>query len=112
MEGEALRHRQSAAGLPVVLAEREECDVRLEELEGVGMVLVQLDLELNGIRLEVDEATRLVVLGKGLGAAVEVDDQLGARVQATQLVLAHPVELPVAVQRVVGPILSQPERAQ
>ena len=109
MEGEAVRHRQAAPGLSVVLAEREEGDVRLEEVERVLPLLVQLDLELHGIGLQVDEAAGLVVLRPRLGAAVEVDDQLGRRVQAPQLALAHPVEPPVVVQRLVGPASAEAE---
>ena len=59
--------------------------MRLEEVERVCVLVVQLDLELDRVGLEVDEAPGRVVLRPRLGAAVEVDDQLGRRVQAAQL---------------------------
>ena len=71
MEGKALRHRQAAPGLPVVLSEREEGDVRLEEVERVLPLLVQLDLELHRVGLQVHQAVGLVVLRPRLGPAVE-----------------------------------------
>src|SRR5262249_11196039 len=63
VERESLGDRKAAAGAPVVLAEGEVGDVRLEEFERVLLALVEFDLELHGVGLEVDEPAGLAVLG-------------------------------------------------
>ena len=112
MEREAIGHGQTATRPAVVLAEGEEGDVRLEEVERVLLLVVKLDLELHRVGLDVDEPAGLGVLGARFRAAVEVEDQLGRGVEAAQLALAHPVEAAVDVQRLVGPASSEAEPRQ
>ena len=111
-EREAIRDRQAAARTPVVLAEREKRDVRLEKGEGVLPLLVELDLELNGVGLEVDESAGLVVLRPRLRPAMQVDDQFCRGVEAPELLLAHSVQPAVGVQGVVGPAAVERERRE
>ena len=63
-ELEAVGDRQAAVGPAVVLAEGEERDVRLEEVDRLGVLLVQLDLQLHRVGLEVDQPPGGGVLGQ------------------------------------------------
>jgi hypothetical protein len=59
---------RSQPGRPEVLGEGEERRVRLEEVEARLQPVVQLDLQLDRVGLQVDQAAGLGVLGPRLGA--------------------------------------------
>src|SRR5262249_10922446 len=70
IEREALRNGQPAPRLPIVLAKREEGDVRLQEVERELVLLMQLDLELHRIGLQIDQTAGLVMLRSRLRPAM------------------------------------------
>jgi hypothetical protein len=80
LELEPLAARQPAV-LPLpVLGEGEEGAVRLEEVDRLLQPVLELELELNRIGLQVDQPPGRRQLRIGLGAAVEVDQQVGRAV--------------------------------
>jgi hypothetical protein len=83
--------------------------VGLQELERLLEALPQLDLQLDGIGLEIDEPAAGGQFGQRLGPAVQVDQQRGLAVQAFELGLAHAEAAAVLVQRAKRPPLAQPE---
>ena len=109
---EAIADRQRAGVGAQVLGEGEVGAVRVQELHGRFAAVVKLDLELDGIGLEVDEAAARAQLRPRLGAAVQVDDQLGLPVERGQLALAHAERAAVVVQRLVGPAIGQAVAAE
>ena len=68
---------QITVGSTVVLAEREEGTVRLEELGGLLIVVEELDLQGHGIGFDVDESARGAMLREAVGRAVQVDQERG-----------------------------------
>ena len=76
-EFEPFRDRQLTVGPTVVLAEGEEGTVRLEEIDGVLIVVEELDLQGHGVRFDVDESARRAVLGKRFGRTVQIDQERG-----------------------------------
>src|SRR5207247_4016066 len=111
-ELEALADRQPAIVTAVILPEREERTVRLEEGDRLGVVLVKLDLEQDGVGLQVHQPAGGVVLGQRHRAAVQVDDQRRRLVQPAQGRLAHAVAAAVVVERVVGPASGETKAAR
>ena len=83
--------------------------MRREECLGARQAVVEFDLEFHGIGLDVDEP-RAVLLAR-LGAAVEIDDQIGAGVERAELLARHAEGAAVIPKRVVGPAVAEAEPA-
>ena len=70
--------------------------------------VVQLDLQLDGVGLQVDEPAGGGELGQRQGAAVQVDEQRRRRGRArSSCALAHAEAAAVVVQRVEGPAIAR-----
>src|SRR3954451_10571400 len=95
---EAVGDRQQAFLLPVVLGEREESRVRLEKGIGGLVALRELELQLNRVRLQVDEAVGLAQLRQGLGSPMQVHDQLRRPEQTLEAGLRHAIAAAIRVQ--------------
>jgi hypothetical protein len=64
--------------------------VRVEERPGAVQAVVQLHLQLHRVGLQVDQPAGGGVLRQRLGAAVQVDDQVGAGEQRRELAADMP----------------------
>ena len=84
----------------------------IEELDGLRIVLRQLDLDLDRVRLQEDQPVRRAMLGQRQGPAMEVDDPSGRVVEACELPRAQAVAPAVGVQRVERPAVAEVESAQ
>ena len=83
----AVRDRQEAIGPAVILPEGEVGAMAIEELDGLRIVLRQLDLDLDRVRLQEDQPVRRAMLGQRQGPAMEVDDPSGRVVEAGRVAL-------------------------
>ena len=81
----------------------------LEELDRASVAAVDLELELDRIGAEEDEAAGGGVLGQRQRAAVHVDDQRRVAVEAVELLGAHAEAATVVVQRLERPAVAEPE---
>ena len=103
--------RQPAVRAAPILGEGEEGRVGLEEVDRLLDPMLQLELQLDRVGLQVDEPAAGAQLRQGLGAAVEVDQQLGGAVEAFELELAHPEAPPVVMQGFERPAIGEAEAA-
>ena len=86
--------------------------MRIEELDGLRIVLRQLDLDLDRVRLQEDQPVRRAMLGQRHGPPMEVDDPSSRVVEVGELPLAQAVGPAVGVQSVKRPAVAEIESAQ
>ena len=86
--------------------------MRPAEGERVGVLVVELDLQVDGIGLQVDQPAGGGMFRQRHGAPVQVDDQLGRGVELLQLRIAHAVAAAVGVQGMEGPAVAHVDAAE
>ena len=101
--------RDLAIGVAVVQRPGRIRVVRSGELDRAPVAVVELDLELHGIRLQADEPPGLDVLRKRHRAPVQVDQQVGRAVEALQPPFAHAEMTVAVVDRVIRPAVPEVE---
>jgi hypothetical protein len=80
-----------------------------QEVDRLLAAVIQLDFQFDGIGLEVDEPVGREVLGFGLRAPVQVDDQIGRPIEPREFTVAQTEAAAIVVQRVESPVVAKVE---
>jgi hypothetical protein len=104
---ESVGDGQFAVGFAIVLTESKEGDVRRKEVNRLLDVVMQFDLDGDGVCFKVDQSSCCIVLGSRHRPAVQVDDEIGRVIQIIELILSQTIAATVRVQRVKSPMILQ-----
>ena len=92
-----------AIGVSDVFAESKKGAVVREKVDRGLAFAMKLDLQLHRIGLEINQPAGGGVFRQWLGAAVQINDELGRSEEMVQIVLAHAKALVTFMERLIAP---------
>ena len=81
--------------------------MRSQEFDGFLVIVVELNFQLDRIRLQINEPALRAVLGARNGSTMEVNDQRRRVVKLHHLSFGHAIKATVGMQRLEGPAVTE-----